>query len=190
MERAQLEQERLSRLKRLCREPHPQSTEPPLKRPAPSRERNSTSTLEAGPSRRRGGETVDESAEVFWDGELRQTANAHVEIGHNGENGRPVFRLSQIIGDVSPVFLPSPASHLLKGPDLEITGRTSHYLDVRPPAFLDLSLFCSQHSRYTCYPTCAVREWGCDHKRGASKLDSCYAVLARWTWGDAHEGAS
>jgi tyrosyl-DNA phosphodiesterase-1 len=111
MERAQLEQERLARLKRSCREPHPQTTEPPLKRP--SRVRSFAPALEAGPSHRRGRETVDENVEVFWDGELRQTANAHVETGRNGDDGRPVFRLSQIIGDVSPVFLPvlSPLFH-------------------------------------------------------------------------------
>jgi tyrosyl-DNA phosphodiesterase-1 len=117
MERAQLEQERLTRLKRLCGELHPQSTEPPSKRQALSREMSSASALEAGPSRReRGREIVNEDAEVFWDGELRQTANAHVEVGHNGEDGRQVFRLSQIIGDVSFGFLPvfSPPSHILK----------------------------------------------------------------------------
>jgi tyrosyl-DNA phosphodiesterase-1 len=47
---------------------------------------------------------VNEDVEVFWDGELRQTANAHVELGRNGEDGRPIFRLSQIIGDVSRFF--------------------------------------------------------------------------------------
>jgi hypothetical protein len=75
---------------------------------------SSASALEAGPSRReRGGEIVNEDAEVFWDGELRQTANAHVEVGHNG---RQVFRLSQIIGDVSSVFLPGfvPPPNILK----------------------------------------------------------------------------
>ena len=137
---------------------------------------------------------VDENVEVFWDGELRQTANAHVETGHNGDDGRPVFRLSQIIGDVSPVFLlsspPSPTPHPLKELDPEITARTSHHLDVCPPAFLDLYLFCPQHSRCTCDPTCAIRERGYDHKRGASKLDSCYTFLAWWTWRDAHEGTS
>jgi tyrosyl-DNA phosphodiesterase-1 len=102
-ERAQLEQERLARLKRLRDEPHPQDTEPSLKRLTPSREVSSAPVSEAGPSQRG---TVDEGVEVFWDGELRQTANAHVELGRNGEYGRPIFRLSQIIGDVSRFFLP------------------------------------------------------------------------------------
>lgn len=99
-ERAQLERERLTRLKRLRGEPHPQSTEPPTKRPSLSRE--VSTAPKAGPSRQGGGAPVDEDTEEFWDGELRQTANAHVDLGHNGEDGRPVFRLSQIIGDVSP----------------------------------------------------------------------------------------
>jgi tyrosyl-DNA phosphodiesterase 1 len=102
-ERAQLEQERLARFKRLRGEPHSQDTEPPLKRPTPSREMSSAPASEAGPSQR-GSQTVDEDVEVFWDGELRQTANAHIELGRNGEDGRPIFRLSQIIGDVSRFF--------------------------------------------------------------------------------------
>ena len=102
-ERAQLEQERLARLKRLRDEPHPQDTEPPSKRPTPSREMSSAPTSEAGPSQR-GSQTVDEDVEVFWDGELRQTANAHVELERNGEDGKPIFRLSEIIGDVSRFF--------------------------------------------------------------------------------------
>jgi tyrosyl-DNA phosphodiesterase-1 len=104
-ERAQLEQQRLARLKRLHDGPDPQTPPPPSKRPAPSREPSCPPASEAGSSRRRGKEAVDEGVETFWDGELRQTANKHVELGHNGENGRPVFRLSQIIGDVSRFFL-------------------------------------------------------------------------------------
>ena len=109
-ERAQLEQERLARLKRLRDKPHPQDTEPPLKRPTPSREMSSASASEAGPSQR-GSQTVDEDVEVFWDGELRQTANAHVELGRNGEDGRPIIRLSQIIGDVSWLFYSTYVRH-------------------------------------------------------------------------------
>lgn len=103
-ERAQLEQERLARLKRLRDEPHPQEIEPPMKHPTlSSTEPSSAPASEAGPSQS-GSRTVDEDVEVFWDGELRQTANAHVELGRNGEDGRPIFRLSQIIGDVSRFF--------------------------------------------------------------------------------------
>jgi tyrosyl-DNA phosphodiesterase-1 len=94
-ERAQLEQQRLARLKRLRGSTDSHITGPPSKRRASSRETNGT----AGPSRREN-ETVGQEAEVFWDGQLRQTANMHVEPGHNGTNGKPVFRLSQIIGDV------------------------------------------------------------------------------------------
>lgn len=109
-ERAQLEQERLARLKRLRDEPHTQDTEPPSKRPTPSREMSSGPASEAGTSQR-GSQTVDEAVEVFWDGELRQTANAHVELGRNGEDGRPIFRLSQIIGDVSRFFYSTYVRH-------------------------------------------------------------------------------
>lgn len=99
-ERAQLEQERLARLKRLRDEPHPHEIEPPLKHPTLSAEPSSAPASEANSSQR-GSRNGDEDVEVFWDGELRQTANAHVELGRNGEDGRPIFRLSQIIGDVS-----------------------------------------------------------------------------------------
>lgn len=101
-ERAQLEQERLTRLKRL-RESHLQSPEPQPKRRTPSRATSCTPASQAGPGGR-GKERAAEAAEVFWDGELRQTANQHVEPGRNGEDGTPVFRLSQIIGDVRPFF--------------------------------------------------------------------------------------
>jgi hypothetical protein len=186
-ERAQLERERLTRLKRLRGEPYLQSPEAPSKRPALSRE--VSSAPKAGTSRQRGREAVGGDTEVFWDGELRQTANAHVGLGHNGEDGRPVFRLSQIIGDVSLFFyLCSP--HLRKESDTEIADRTCHHLDVLPPAFLDLYLFLPQHSRCTCDPTCAIREWEYDHKGGSPKLDSSNTLLTRWTWRDAHEGSS
>ncbi|KAF8498085.1 phospholipase D/nuclease [Russula emetica] len=112
-ERAQLEQERLARFKRLRGAPHSQDTEPPLKRPTPSREMSSAPASEAGPSQR-GSQTVDEDVEVFWDGELRQTANAHVELGRNGEDGRPIFRLSQIIGDKSQIELAIISTYALQ----------------------------------------------------------------------------
>ncbi|KAI0278964.1 tyrosyl-DNA phosphodiesterase-domain-containing protein [Russula aff. rugulosa BPL654] len=112
-ERAQLEQERLARLKRLRDEPHPQDAEPPSKRPTPSREMSSAPASEARPSQR-GSQTVDEGVEVFWDGELRQTANAHVEVGRNGEDGRPIFRLSQIIGDKSEIELAIISTYALQ----------------------------------------------------------------------------
>lgn len=44
-----------------------------------------------------------EEGEVFWDGELRQNANMHVEPRRNGEYGKPVW-LTEIIGDVRPAF--------------------------------------------------------------------------------------
>jgi hypothetical protein len=40
-----------------------------------------------------------------------------------------------------------------------------------------------------CYPTPAIREWKCNNKGGAPKLDPRYATLTRWTRGGAHEGA-
>jgi len=106
-ERAKLEQERLARLKRLrgdSEDPNGAAAPPP-KRPTPSRTMSCSPASQDGP-RRKGKEVADdpEEAEVFWDGELRQTANKHVEPRRNGEDGKPVFRLSQIIGDVRSAF--------------------------------------------------------------------------------------
>ncbi|GJJ05818.1 hypothetical protein Clacol_000005 [Clathrus columnatus] len=42
--------------------------------------------------------TASGSSLYFWDGELRQTANAHVE---HGKDKRPVFRLNEILGEKS-----------------------------------------------------------------------------------------
>ena len=41
--------------------------------------------------------TTEEQGEVFWNGELRQTANRYTE----GTDKKPTFRISEIIGDVS-----------------------------------------------------------------------------------------
>ena len=104
-ERAQLEQERLARLKRLrgdSEDPH-RAVPPPQKRPT-----TNGAPASQGSPRRKEKEAADNSetgeAEVFWDGELRQTANKHVEPRRNGEDGKLVFRLSQIIGDVRFAF--------------------------------------------------------------------------------------
>ncbi|TFY58186.1 hypothetical protein EVG20_g8248 [Dentipellis fragilis] len=103
-ERAQLEQARLARLKRL-RPDHedadsaqgaPQlADERPRKRPTPL---PAVPALSSSTSAAKGkGMEIDESA--FWDGELRQTACKYVDKGKNGEDGRPVWRLTEIIGD-------------------------------------------------------------------------------------------
>lgn len=99
-ERAQLEQQRLARLKRSRGESDSPRMGPPSKRQGSSRETSCRPTSEAGPSQKEK-DAVDQEPEVFWDGELRQTANMHVDVVHNGMDGKPVFRLSQIIGDVS-----------------------------------------------------------------------------------------
>jgi hypothetical protein len=128
---------------------------------------------------------------VFWVGGVRQTANAHVQVGHNGEGGRQVFRLSQIIGDVGSVFStwvcpPSPYTKVIGS-----RNHRSNWPSFRrtPPAFLDLYLFVS-HLPRCCGTTSTIREWECNHPRVAPKLDSCYTLLTWWTWCDAHEGAS
>ena len=98
-ERAQLEQERLARLKRLrgdSEDVH-RAAPPPQKRPTTT---TCAPASQDGPKRKEAADDSETAAEVFWDGELRQTANKHVEPRRNGEDGKPVFRLSQIIGDV------------------------------------------------------------------------------------------
>jgi tyrosyl-DNA phosphodiesterase-1 len=111
-ERAQLEQERLARLKRLrgdSSEDSHRTVPPPPKRSTPSRTTNCASASQE--------EVVDdreEGEEVFWDGELRQTANKHVDPKRNGEDGKPVFRLSQIIGDVRSGGSITPSATLMR----------------------------------------------------------------------------
>jgi tyrosyl-DNA phosphodiesterase-1 len=105
-ERAQLEQERLARLKRLRGDSDDSHRAVP---PPPKR-----SVDDALASQEKEVALDPEGGEVFWDGELRQTANKHVEPRRNGEDGKPVFRLSQIIGDVRSKFpLPNPSRTLL-----------------------------------------------------------------------------
>jgi len=87
---------------------------PPPKRSTPSRTTNCVPPPQE--------EVADdlEEGEMFWDGELRQTANMHVDPGRNGEDGKPVFRLSEIIGDVRYVVHHS-WSHSSQASDPEIT---------------------------------------------------------------------
>jgi hypothetical protein len=187
-ERAQLEQQRLARLKRSRGETDSHVTGPPSKRQSSSsRELSGTPASESGQSRREK-ERVDEEAEVFWDGELRQTANMHVSPGHNGTNGKAVFRLSEIIGDVR-LFPSYSYSGLLMKSKAEKGDRTGDHLDLLPRAFLDLHLFRARHSRRARDPTGADREWERNDKTSSSELDSRHTLLAWWTWCDAYQGA-
>ena len=120
-ERAQMEKERLERQKRLRPEAHegdrngaddkeePELREPPAKRQHLSSSsgrlfndvRNYTvpSIFSAkGNPPTEGIPTIDQ---VFWDGELRQTANRHAEPR---KDGRPTFRLTEILGQVRLTF--------------------------------------------------------------------------------------
>lgn len=115
-ERAQLEQERLARLKRLRGGDSDDSYRAVL--PPPKRSTPPGTTFDGPASQEKEVAPDPEGGEVFWDGELRQTANKHAEPRRNGEDGKLVFRLSQIIGDVRPVL--SPYSHVANTPDSEI----------------------------------------------------------------------
>lgn len=105
-ERAQLEQERLARLKRLRGDSDDSNRAVP---PPPKR-----SMDDAHASQEKEVALDPEGGEVFWDGELRQTANKHVEPRRNGEDGKPVFRLSQIIGDKSQIELAIISTYALQ----------------------------------------------------------------------------
>ena len=118
-QRAQLEKERLARLKR-CRgegDDHEnargQSQQPPVKRPylssvEPTDRRTtqlqSTPSTSSSSSIHRGSDSkttgvlaVPVIDQLFWDGELRPTANKH---SHPREDGKPTFRLSEVLGPV------------------------------------------------------------------------------------------
>lgn len=114
-ERAQMERERLARLKRMRGEsvdegPSTRTSEgsdarsgasgggePPRKRQAPEMRRDSSANNTRASSSRAGG---GNQGELFWDGEVRQTKNKHVDAGKNGEDGKPVFGLTSAIGNV------------------------------------------------------------------------------------------
>jgi tyrosyl-DNA phosphodiesterase-1 len=120
-ERAQMEQERLARLRQRRPDLVPDVTSaPPMQskrsrtassgsdteddelQPATKRQRNphfnTRSSVDANTRRR----SVPPQEPMFWDGELRQTANPLVEPA---KDTRSVFRLSEIIGKVSCVLL-------------------------------------------------------------------------------------
>lgn len=108
-ERAQLEKERMERLKRL----RPQSTQestaedddsesedPPAKRHQVSTSHSSfiRSNLPGLSSAK----SVPADEQTFWNGELRQTATQHAEPR---KDGQPTFRLTDVLGKVSALQL-------------------------------------------------------------------------------------
>jgi tyrosyl-DNA phosphodiesterase-1 len=125
-ERAQLEKERLERLKRLRNESDDReaglekSQPPPFKRQhlSSAHERNrrinqfpstissssSCASLEEKPKGKTSNVTTPVMGQLFWDGELRPTANRHSQPR---EDGRATFRLIEILGSVRARFLRS-----------------------------------------------------------------------------------
>ena len=76
-----------------------------------------------------------DGGEMFWDGELRQTANMHVD---KEKDTKPVFRLTEILGEVSyiPLFI---FTHLTSLSNLsEIGAQIRHFIVVCHPTILDL----------------------------------------------------
>lgn len=98
------DRERLERLKRRRGDPEDLhgAERPHPKRPTPCKTTNCALASQDNP--RLEEPLIPGEAEVFWDGELRQNANMHVEPRLNGEDGKPIFRLTDIIGDVRPAF--------------------------------------------------------------------------------------
>lgn len=121
-ERAQMERERLERLKRLRGQDADDGggISPPTKRQhIPSSERHangraniasaSSSSIPSGSSTssRTASTSISStptSEQLFWNGELRPTANKHSQPR---QDGKPTFRLTEVLGSVrvdSPVF--------------------------------------------------------------------------------------
>lgn len=105
-ERAQLEKERLERQKRSRPLPAQNPTvedesegeEPPAKRhqvypPDKSTVRSNISGVNSS----RISNSIPTIEQIFWDGELRQTATQHAEPR---KDGRPTFRLTEVLGKV------------------------------------------------------------------------------------------
>ncbi|KJA22168.1 hypothetical protein HYPSUDRAFT_41333 [Hypholoma sublateritium FD-334 SS-4] len=119
-ERAQLEKERMERLKRL----RPQSTQestaedddsesedPPAKRHQVSTSRSSfiRSNLPGISSAK----SVPADEQTFWNGELRQTATMHAEPR---KDGQPTFRLTDVLGKRSEMAFAIMSSYALDFP--------------------------------------------------------------------------
>ncbi|EMD34993.1 hypothetical protein CERSUDRAFT_54191, partial [Gelatoporia subvermispora B] len=96
-DRAQLERERLARLKRLrpdaeSEEGEGDGTQPKAKRQQVSSRSRANRSANASTSSSSG--TSASSEQMFWDGELRQIANKHVDPT---KETRPTFRLTEIL---------------------------------------------------------------------------------------------
>jgi hypothetical protein len=135
-ERAQLEKERLARQKRLrgdtddcnsSRGPTPststadsESDNDDLRKPPPKRRHLAIPPQNRAPQQSKSKESANvinraskpgasaEQPRMFWKGEIRQTANMHVDPK---KDVKPTFRLSHIIGEVC-LVIPVPVSNL------------------------------------------------------------------------------
>ena len=110
-QRAQLEQERLERQKRLRPQQQQRQATPPSQSNSttesgsddeieerPAKRQHVSTQARAGPS----SSTHPAVNQKFWNGELRQTATQHAEPR---KDGQPTFRLTEVLGPVSFVFL-------------------------------------------------------------------------------------
>ncbi|KIK15083.1 hypothetical protein PISMIDRAFT_336014 [Pisolithus microcarpus 441] len=98
-ERAQLERERLARLKRARREEEQDElsslpTKSSSKASSPVNNQNATTTAKPVVS------TNPVIDQLFWDGELRPTANLH---SMPRQDGKPTFRLTEVLGPKSQI---------------------------------------------------------------------------------------
>lgn len=113
-ERAQLEKARLERQKRLrgdVEEEEPDSDDAEDVRPAKrqhissssgSRFNNASSNSPTTSTSHRASGPSSSGDGFFWDGEIRQTGNIYADPK---KDSKPTFRLTDIIGDVSYVFI-------------------------------------------------------------------------------------
>ncbi|KZT19086.1 phospholipase D/nuclease [Neolentinus lepideus HHB14362 ss-1] len=116
-ERAQLEKARLERQKRFRGEDASASTAPPTKRQHLSSSHLLAKADTTASFARRAAPVAytapSGSEPFFWDGELRQTANKHVDTK---KDTRPTFRLSEIIGQKSEISFAIVSSYALMLP--------------------------------------------------------------------------
>ncbi|KDR78204.1 hypothetical protein GALMADRAFT_245252 [Galerina marginata CBS 339.88] len=122
-ERAQLEKERRERQKRLrpssdrdstTEEDDSESEEPPAKRHQVSHSNPSYMRSNiSGVSSSKTSNSVPTMEQVFWNGELRQTATQHAEPR---KDGRPTFRLTEVLGKKSDLAFAIMSSYSLDFP--------------------------------------------------------------------------
>lgn len=188
-DRKRLEEERLARQKRRRDESgQPEETDSEERRPA-KRATPSDASSSSSPRVPFKPQATQPSGELFWDGEVRQTANLHVNPSKNGQDGKPVFRLSDTIGDVSY----SRCVSLVSESDADTTesaDQVRHRVFVCGPDVVDQPVFLTGDARHHRRTAGQVRGQFSDcQAQHLAQLGARYALFQKWVRCYAREGS-